>query len=295
MTRPNRQKLTFTSLFAASLFTTAFAFDTFAFQGMYAQNGSGFVSVAGSSGNTNASTALEATQSYSGKDSQGNDQTMVVWGRAYSSSTFGQLKVFGEGRITNPYYNASNPVFWDGANINPEGSPDAVAMNGNAGFNDELTYSGLGSGQYKVNFYFYLHGQVTGEVESGLNFYTNDPSGEFYAPRTTGGNSLWITPWYNVSSSSPLSITADFYGGMNTKLFNVDEGGVRYSKGDYSNTVTLVGMTIKDENDNLVEGWSVNAASGTQYATGAAVPEPMTVLALGAGLAALARRRKNQH
>jgi hypothetical protein len=55
------------------------------------------------------------------------------------------------------------------------------------------------------------------------------------------------------------------------------------------NTVTLAGMNVFDEDDNLITGWTVTSGSGTMYP----VPEPsVTLLGLAGAVGFVARRRR---
>ncbi len=269
--------------------SSSYAASTFAFQGLYAGNDGAFTGIESNSGETSPSNRFTTNASFSGLDRSGNSRTMSVEGSAWSSSQYGKIRIEGEGTITNSYFNTINPAYFDG-NLNELGSPDLLAINGNAGFSDELLYTGI-QGGYKVNFYFYLTGSASGDTEAGLNFSTNAPGSISYNPRTRTGGQLWITPWYDVSPNIPLEISADFYAGMNTYVSTKDDGSTYSSKALYGNTLTLAGMTMQDASGSLVTGWTVNAASGTNYPTGA-VPEPATVLALSAGLVALINKRK---
>ncbi len=227
---------------------------------------------------------------FTGMDSHGNQQTMTISGSAWSNASYGKIHVHGQGTITNPYYNSANSPYFDGT-LDPNGSPDLLAINGNAGFTDSFTYTGLTGSGYKVNFYFRLEGTVSGDVEAGLNFSTSDPAGQSFNPRTHVGNELWITPYYQVDWNQPLAISADFYAGLNTMVSQHAEGLSYSASADYGNTLELAGMVVVDANGTEVTGWTMSSASGTNYPTGA-VPEPSSVLGVALGLGYMIRRRK---
>jgi PEP-CTERM motif len=273
------------------LSTISNAQSTFAFQGLYAGNSGAFTSIDGNNGPTNSSNPFTASHSFTGQDSHGNQQTMTVSGSAWSNASYGKIHINGQGTVSNPYYNSNNSPYFDG-NFDPNGSPDLLAINGNAGFTDVFTYTGLNGAGYKVNFYFRLEGTVSGDIEAGLNFSTSDPAGLSFNPRTYVGNELWITPYYQVDWNQPLSISADFYAGLNTHVSEHAEGISYSASADYGNTLELAGMVIVDASGAEVTGWTMTSASGTTYPSGA-VPEPSSVIGVALGLGYLVRRRKN--
>ena len=273
-----------------------------AFQGIYAENGGPtgpFTQVSGSGGANSASNPFTGSASFTGNDSHGDSRTMTITGTAYSSATYGSIHAFGGGTITNPYYSASNTVFVNNdGSVNQNGSPDTLAVHGNAGWGDTFTYTGFQGTGYKVNYYFKLDGIVSGDAAAGLNFHTSDPNGAFYSPRTTLGSALWITPDYQVTWGNPFNVYVDFFGGITSDVSQHAEGVTYSGTGDYSDTLTLAGIQIRDPNGNPVSGWSLSTASGTQYPLlqPADVPEPGSVaLLVGMGVAGagfLRKRRK---
>ena len=268
-----------------------------AFQGIYVGNYGYFTSVAGNGSANDASDPFQSSVSFTGNDRSGNLQTMTVAGTAYSSATYGQMHVYGSGTVTNSYYNASNTPYIDtSGNVNPAGSPDLVSVHGNAGWSDTFTYTGLQGTGYKVNYYFALEGTATSDVEAGLNFTTSDPSAPSYNPRTSNGSALWITPAYQVNWGDPFTVSTDFYGGMTSYVSQHPDGSTYTATGDFSDTLTMVGMQIVDANGDPVTGWSMTSDSGTLYPLTAPTPEPGSVALLmgigSAGVLSCFRRRR---
>jgi len=272
-----------------------------AFQGIYAGNFGGFAGITGNGGPNSASNPFHDTVTFTGNDRNGDLQQMTVDGTAYSSAGYGHMHVYGSGTVTNSYYNPTNQPFTDAqGNVNPGGSPDLIAVHGNAGWTDTFTYTGLQGTGYKVNYYFNLVGTATGDTEAGLNFSTSDPNGPSYNPRTSQGSALWITPFYQVDWNVPFDVFADFYGGMTTYVSQKPDGSTYTATGNYADTLTLSGIQIVDANDNPVSGWSLTSASGTQYPLVTATPEPgslallFSVASLGTltGIRRLQKRRR---
>ncbi len=268
-----------------------------AFQGIYAGNSGGFANILGNGSPNDASNPFQGSANFTGNDHRGNPQQMTVSGTAYSSANFGQIHVYGSGTVTNSYYNPANQPFTDSnGNVNPNGSPDLLAVHGNAGWTDTFTYTGLQGTGYKVNYYFALEGTASGDVEAGLNFSTSDPNGPSYNPRTSQGSALWITPDYQVDWGVPFNISTDFYGGMTTYVSQKLDGSTYTATGNYADTLTLAGIQVRDANGNPVSGWSVTSASGTQYPLGAPVPEPGSLAlwmgAVSIGTLSVFRRRR---
>ena len=112
------------------------------FQGLYAGNNGSFAFVDGHGGDNDASNPFVASASFTGLDSEGNQQTMSVSGSAYSSATYGAIHIFGQGTVSNPYYNPGNEPYYDGSgDPNPNGSPDLIAVHGNAGWGEKSSFS----------------------------------------------------------------------------------------------------------------------------------------------------------
>lgn len=282
MRLPHKSILT-VSLFAAIIAlayaaapTPAGAQSLFAFQGIYAGNNENFVGSPFNNGPTDFVNPFAGSKSWTGTAADGvTQQTMTVSGSAYSYSTYGQAHVAASATVTNPYYNPNNTPYFDGTTADDNGSPDLIALHGNAGWNDTLTYVGTQLSGYKVNYYFRLTGSASGDVEAGLNFAASDTA-LLDVFRTNTGNALWITAWHEVVWNQPFNTSADFFGGMTTHVSQRPEGQTISGSGDWSNTLTLFGIQIVDPNGNPYTDWTVTSASGTIYPQlqPAATPEP---------------------
>jgi hypothetical protein len=275
-----------------SLTSLSAAQSKFAFQGLYAGNGGAFTAVDSNGSETTGANPFSVQHSFSGKDSKGKNQTMTISGSAWSYVDYGKIHIDGQGTVTNPYYSAANSPYYDGT-FDPNGSPDLLAINGNAGFSDVLTYSSpqnAGGTGYLVNFYFRLEGSTSGDTLAGLNFTTSDPLVGSYNPRTKNGYELWVTPSYHMEWNQNLTINADFFAGFNTQVSQHAEGVSYSGSARYGNTLELAGMRVLDSNGNEVRDFTVNSASGTAY-NPSPVPEPCSLIALGLGGLGLLKRR----
>lgn len=287
--------------FFASLAVAASAQSLNAFQGLYPQAADGsFTFADGHGGANDASDPFTVTRDFTGMDSQGNTQTMTVSGSAYSSAEYGKVHLFAEGTVTNPYYNAANPsVVNDDGSFNPGGSPELIGLHANAGWTDTYTYTGFQGTGYKVNYYFRLDGDVSGDTETQLhfNFQGAGASGYYDSPLIhTDGASLthidqvYVTPDFDVVWGEEETVNLDVFTGLSTHLSQRPEGQTITGEGGFQNTLQLLGVVVRDPNGNVVSGYTVLTGSGVNYVQ--SVPAPGAGVALVMGCAGMLRRRK---
>lgn len=288
---------------SAAAGVSASAQSTFAFQGIYAGTDNGFWANPFNGSANNANNPFIGSKSWSGMDSQGNQQTMTAQGTVWSNASYGKMHIFADASVNNPYYNAANPAYFNENMALPDdnGSPDLIAVHGNAGFSDKFTYTGTQQSGYKVNYWFRLTGSVIGDTEAGLNFasdYPADGVSHWNVFRTSAANELWITGWYDVLWGVETNVYADFYGGLTTHVSQRPEGGVVIGFGDYSHTLELEKIQIVDPFGNLFSDWDMTSASGAQYnlfRPRSSVPEPGTAaLALAASAIGIVLRRSRR-
>ncbi|QYK53113.1 MAG: hypothetical protein KF824_12760 [Fimbriimonadaceae bacterium] len=263
-------------------------FDTFALRGIdadYSETG-GYVQASG-------------TGSYSGLNRSDELGTMTYSGFGSANSQYGILKTYGWGSLSNSFYNSSNEVYYnpDTDEVNPNGTPDRFVTFGQAQYSDYFQYSsptGNISAGVKVDFWYYVHGTLSGDSAFHSILVENDGDSDLLLLESDGTtqniNQVWTTKKFTIGADLALQHSTTIvsqFDNLSTKYWgdNTDLEGTA----NFGSTITLGGMHLYDENDNLITEWTMTALSGTDYQ---AVPEPFTFIVLGAGaLAALKRKR----
>jgi PEP-CTERM putative exosortase interaction domain len=252
-------------------------------------------------------------QTFTGSNSNGETQTMIVSASGAAAAAAGVLKASSSFSISNPYYNTANPVY-----VNPDfttaasGSPDSFDLYSTARFDDSLIVNAapsLASLQVTIS----LDGTTT--YSSGLDTsvfgspaYTQasvavtDASGN--ACSTCGSGNIQGPGTFskvftlNIPVVDPakvdLGIQLYMYNDFNLQYGNYSES-TDYTVGmDFSHTLMVTGLAGLDSNGNSVALNSVSSSLGFAYPL-AAVPEPSQALLMLAGLigvAGVVRRRK---
>jgi hypothetical protein len=232
------------------------------------------------------------SQSFGGSNSNGDFDTMTFSGTGFASAQYGQLKTSASGELENAFYNSDNPWYWNSNTneLNEDGTPDVFISAGQATFNDTFTYSNYGPA-VTVNFFYQVSGTFTGEEVYHSLYVSNDGDSDYIYLDTFQGNSFnqtWVTKNFSIgdgvldhstNSLSSFLVQPEFY----------PDGSLISGTANFSSTITLTGMELRDANGALVNGWSMSSASGTVYP----VPEPASMTILGlAALAAFKRKRK---
>lgn len=234
------------------------------------------------------------TKSFTGMDGAGHTQTMTFSGVSTNSSQFGRLHSYDEGHLLNSYYNSANTPYANGGGgvYDENGTPDSLTSLGFAGFTDTLQYGGELQNGYKARYLFHFDGTNSGtgyladlSVQIG-----DDPAEGFFASSEGYQSNIWATQDHEINGITPQQIQVQFSTQVVFDTFNLEDGGNYDGVSNFSSTVTLAGIEVRDANDHLVGGWTVTSGSGTVYP----VPEPASLGALGVGLAALVRRRSGR-
>ena len=246
----------------------------------------------------NTASSTSANKSFTGKDGNGNTQTMNFTGSNWAKSDYGIMRCFASGTVTNTYNNPSNPIYYDSVTdtFDPAGSPDTLDSLGFAGFNDALHFGGSLQAGYRARYYWHVEGNnsdghAVGDMAFGIQ---GNPDESFFAFAPGSYNTNWITQSYAVDGVNPQNMHVFFSNQFVVDTFNETDGSTISGTSDFSSTVTLAGIEMLDANGNQVSGWTVTSDSGTQYNTIGSVPEPTSIAAIAIGAIGFINRRRKK-
>ncbi len=285
-------------LLAIALASVAGAQTRFSFASIGAANldsQPGYIALNSGYSGSGALVTADTTREWTGLDQDNETRTMKLVGSSSAQSDFGRLKSKATATVTNTYYNPDNPYYWDGTAENPEGSPDSLLVAGSTGFTDLLSFGQGASAGYKARYVFFVHGQKSGDNVYGLlTAKIGNNATEELVLRDNGQIAqYWSTQAYTIDSLLQQNANIGFTTRFDLSTFDYADGSNIAGSGDFSSTITLSAVNVYDQNDNLVNNVQVTGASGTVYPI-QAVPEPATFAALGLGLAAMLRRRRQR-
>lgn len=288
--------ITLVSVAIVSATATAQSRSTFAYFGAGNMSfGSGVYGLSTQSSGEGAAVGINSSQAFTGMDDNGDMRTMTAGGNASASSQYGILKTDVSGFVNNNYYNSDNPYFWEGPGAEPdfEGSPDHLLVGAQASYNDVFTYGGTANATVRVNFFFHVHGVMTGTNSYGGLQVTNDGVmvANYVANPDSNGivDEIFATDFIEIGGDLQINHNVLLYNGFDVKTYNYLDGSTIAGQANFGNTITMVGMSVIDANGDPLSGWTVGSGSGTIYP----VPEPATMTILGlAALAAIKRKRK---
>ncbi|HRK21107.1 MAG TPA: PEP-CTERM sorting domain-containing protein [Fimbriimonadaceae bacterium] len=283
--------LALSALAAVAVSGQAAAFDIWSQSIAGVTNGS-FIGTVGFEHRTDGGvTSAQMDQTWTGLDRNGAEQEMRFQGQTLTQSAFGRLKSYTAGTVTNSYYNENNPKYfdWDTGTYDPEGSPTGLVSLGFAGFNDTLHYGGTLEAGYRARYIFHIEGQSVGygTFASLSVSIANNPYEDAFFIGAGNYNEIWATQTYEINGITPQDINVQFSSQFVLNTHEVDDGTTASGVANFSSTVTLTGVEVVNANGELVGGWTLTSASGTNYP----VPEPGTMAAVTIGLVSFARRR----
>lgn len=249
--------------------------------------------------------SLSKTLTFTGLDGGSHPQTMTMTGDTWAAADFGVLRSRTRVSLQNLYYNAANPEYWDGTNINTAGSPDIFLSDARASFTDTFTFSGGTDPNATVQFEYTLDGTFTqSQPDIGYAFIELWYNGDGYDMSTTQNHSVITTVPLPVYWDTPIEVTTthitdfrfDLKGGQLQTPTPYSEGGSVFSDVDFYHTARLTGITILDSGGNPITDFTLASGSGTTYPVSTqAVPEPASVGLLAGMLAvAFACKRRNR-
>lgn len=242
-------------------------------------------------GDTSVTHAV-ASQSYSGLDMAGNQQTMTFQGETTCQGSFFGLHSYTAGVVHNTYNNPANPIAYnsDTNTWDPNGSPDTLTSLGFAGFDDILHFGGVLEAGYTARYYFHLSGYASGDglladLAVGI---AGDPDESFFETGQGNISTTWVTASHQVNGITPQSVHVQFSSQFVCDTFNVADGSDFVGTANYSSTLVCSGIEMLDAQGNRVHGWTVTSDSGTPYSD---VPEPMSLSALAFGVVLAVKRK----
>ncbi|MBX3740306.1 MAG: PEP-CTERM sorting domain-containing protein [Akkermansiaceae bacterium] len=229
---------------------------------------------------------------FNGIDRNGDDATMTFTGSSSASSGYGRMHTYASGSVQGSYFNPENPEYYNSPSgfVNEEGTPDQIIAYGQAAYSDTFTYTNT-SAALTVNFLYQVSGAFLGDAGYHSVYVEFNGQSDYILLRADDGNFInrtWATQPFNILLNEPNAHRATTLSQFDFRPEYHQDGQDYSGTVDFSNTVTLVGMELRDGNGNLVTGWSLNAASGTTYP----IPEPSALVLSALGTLALAGRRR---
>jgi PEP-CTERM motif len=247
---------------------------------------------------TNAvSTSASANHTFIGLDSNENTQSMIFTGSANAQSDFTGLHVFATAAATNTYYNPLNQLF----ESSPEGSPSILQSSNLSGFENTFQFGGTAlQAGYKAKYIFHVDGTNSGDWDQTAQLDIYDESSVLLSHFVTIGNNAvvntdWVTQEFTINGITPQYLNIKLRNHVILDVTALPELGSYSGTSNFSSTVTLAGIEVRDPSGNLASGWTVTSGSGTVYNAiqGTSAPEPTTLgLFVLGSLGILVRRRK---
>jgi len=229
---------------------------------------------------------------FSGIGRDGEAATMIFTGSSSARSSFGRMHTYATGSIEGSYFSSENEEYYNSPTgwVNEAGTPDQLIAYGQAVYSDTFTYTNTNAA-VTVNFLYQISGALLGDAGYQSVYVEFNGQSDYIILTADDGNSInqtWATQPFNILSNEPNSHRATTLSQFDFRPEYHEDGGSYSGTVDFANTVTLVGMELRDIDGNLIDGWSLDAASGTNYP----IPEPSAIALSVVGAIALAVRRR---
>ena len=258
-------------------------------------NGQGYYATYTSVNYTPSGGAITSSghQGFSGKDSHGVTQNMAYSGAQTGQSDYGSLHASSTLSVTNPYHNASNPIYYNDVTArNDSGSPDVLISLAQTHWTDTININPLRDGIVSTVYYFHIDGVQGAYSSANLAFTSGLDSTSFGTPYKSASSisANWVTPTWNATSRLQIS---GYFQAVSTLYLDQNiysEGQSISSSASFDNTLTLTSIQFLNANGAQVNGAYFTSDSGTHYnvlggiygvaPSSSAVPEPGAVALL---------------
>jgi hypothetical protein len=228
---------------------------------------------------------------FSGLNQDGEEAVMSLSGQASASATYGTVRTSAGGTLSGAFYNADNTPFVNSqtGDTDLNGVPDIMNVQAQAGWTDRLAAGGTAT-NYLSTWIFDITGSNSGD--SAFSYLQvrvgNNETQSLYLGDSTINRRVRFSGFAIGNGEEELSVNVFTTFQPQTQF--IPQGGSLSGQSDFGNTVKFAGVELRDLNGNIVNT-TITSASGYTYNV---VPEPASMIALGAGLAALIRRKKSR-
>lgn len=232
----------------------------------------------------------EFDTTFSGLDQDGAEAVMGLSGTASASVVYGTIRTRASGALTNSFYNSENTPFHNSQTGDTDfnGVPDIFNVQAQAGWTDKLAAGGTAN-NYISTWIFDVTGSTTGswafsylQVKIG-----NNPAQGVVFEQSTVNQRVRFSGFAIGNGQEDVDVSVFTTFQPQSQL--IGQGATASGASNFGNTVKFAGVELRDLNGNLVNT-TITSASGYTYNV---VPEPASMIALGAGIAALIRRKKS--
>lgn len=207
--------------------------------------------------------------------------------RVRASSSFCKLRTYAEGTLENSFF---EPYFPEEGE--PQGVENFFNAYGAASFTDTLSYGGTAIG-YNSRYILNLSGSILGQ--DAFNYivlrHANQPV-QTWLFSAEGDYNIQLVSNSFVHGTFAQEFSLTLYSYFQSYTGYLTDGETSTGHADFENTLTMVGVELRDENGVLQSNGTITSDSGTAYDI-IAIPEPSVALlaVLSSGLLFIKRRR----